>query len=205
MALLDYLQNRYLSEPQLLARGNCTQEQLRHWQEQGMAPKASYSLSMVLTCQSVLAEHQEQHYVLYYARATPAWLRQLDRLSAGYQAFNLFHKKYKRRLEVLKKMQLCPSGRAFNADLDEHIKKEWQHFLNGTYGLCTQTGHVAEIVDKEAAIAVIDELNFIQQTDHESTQLLTSAKVLLHKACAPFPEHEYPGSSRARYLSDFLQ
>ncbi len=205
MALLEYLQSRYLSEPQLLARGNCTQEQLRHWQEQGMAPKASYRVSMVLACQSVLAEHQEQHYVLYYARATPAWLRQLDRLSAGHQAFNLFHKQYKKRLKVLKKMRLCPSGCAFNAELDKHIKKEWQHFLNGTYGLCTQTGRVAEIVDKEAAIAVIDELSLAQHTDYESTQLLMSAKVLLNKACAPFPEHEYPGSSRARYLSDFAE
>lgn len=198
MNIQDYLQSRFLSEEQLLTAAECTLLQLQQWQAARMAPQPSYYVSFSLNCRSVLAEHQQHRQVRYYATATADWLRLLTKHNNAEAAFGHFKAQYKKRLQALNVLGVSTSDRRFNHGLDAHIQQEWQHFLQGTYGLCTQTGRIAEIVDKELAIAVIDELS--ANVNLPDSDRLKQAKVLLDKACASFPEHEYPGSSRQKYL-----
>ncbi|GAB3035090.1 DUF6058 family natural product biosynthesis protein [Bowmanella dokdonensis] len=208
MSLLEYLQRRYLTEEQLLAGAGCSQDQLRQWQKRGMAPQASYRLDLSLVCHSVLVEHRETQQLLFHARYTLSWLRLLTKVADAEQAFGIFAQIYENQLGQRRKQGFNTSSRCFNQQLCGHISQEWRHFLQGTYGLCTQTGRVEEIVDKELAIAIIEELTAGQPDaalQATVSGILERAYALLDKACAPFPSHEYPGSSRERYLAGRLE
>jgi len=94
------------------------------------------------------------------------------------------------------------SDEKVNAKLELHIKEEWQHFLNGIYGLCTKSGLPEDIAAKELAILQINALIEKDNLDKAQRDKLTKAVNLLDAASSLFAPHERLKSSRHRLIDE---
>ncbi|HZX28404.1 MAG TPA: DUF6058 family natural product biosynthesis protein [Telluria sp.] len=191
MNLLTYLHTHFLTRAQLIDAAGCSDAELAAWQETGVMPRASYRLALTLGCDSFFGHHDEAEHIEFYARGYPAWI---GLLQGGADAFGHFTRRYRARLQSL---PLRSAAAKLNADLDAHLRDEWNHFLAGTYGLCTRTGLPEQIAEKELAIAVINELTAAPDPDRVR---LKQAVDLLDAASSPFAPHERARSSRHRLV-----
>jgi hypothetical protein len=189
MNLITYLRRHLLDTTQLDA------PRLADLQQRGMAPQPSYRLRMAIDCESFFGAHQESCELAYYATGTAAWLADVAQLPDAAAAYALFARRYAARLA-----QLGAPPRT-----DDYLQSEWQHFLAGTYGLCTHDGLPEAIAEKEAAIA-----NIKSVIENRSEHALTGDEKLylrhwvnvLDKASSPFAPHEVARSSRQRLVND---
>jgi len=191
MELIHYLNQHFLTREQLLARCDLMPEQLQQWQARRMMPRASYRLRLDIVCDSFFGEHREQLAAEYYAKAYLSWIGLVRPLGGEPEAFAVFARRYRARLE-----QLAASGFDVPDRLatDGHVAAEWEHFLDGTYGLCTVSGLPEDIAAKELAIAQIREAGGRAQ--------LRRCVDLLDAVSSPFAPHEVARSSRHRYVDE---
>jgi hypothetical protein len=197
MKLIDYLNSHFLTREQLLARSGIDGARLDALQALGMMPRPSYRLQVQLACDSYFGAHAESHAIDWYAQGMVAWAGLLEALDGPRQAFEVFAARYRRRLAQLAADETLSS--------DAHIAAEWQHFLDGTYGLCTRSGLPEDIAAKEAAIVLIRAMTALaarQGLDEEERGRLAGAVDLLDAASAPFAPHEVARSSRRRYVDE---
>jgi hypothetical protein len=192
MDLITYLDTHFLTRAQLLDLAALGDAELGQLQRAGAVPRPSYRLALDLACDSFFGLHEEHVAREYYARGTPAWIGAVR--AAPDAAFACFAQRYRARLAQL---ELRSSAPKLNDGLDAHLRDEWQHFLSGTYGLCTRTGLPEQIAEKEAAICVITEL-----VEHGDSPRLRAAVALLVRASSPFAPHERARSSRRRLVED---
>lgn len=193
MNLITYLDTHLLATPRLLAASGRTAEFLSSMQQAGMAPRPSYRLHMAIDCTSFFGEHSETCACDYYAIGTVDWLTEVADLSDGAAAYALFSRRYRARVA-----QLGAAPRS-----EDYLRSEWQHFLDGTYGLCTASGLPEAIADKEVAIENINALveNRGEQALTEDERLYLRHWVeVLDRASAPFAPHEVARSSRRRLV-----
>jgi hypothetical protein len=203
MNLIDYLKLSFLTREQLLARCGLDGARLDELQRLGMMPQPSYRLRLELACDSFFGAHQERHALDWYAQGYVAWAGLLAALEGPRQAFHVFADRYRRRIARRAAEGVLAAGDSLAADA--HIAAEWEHFLKGTYGLCTRSGLPEDIADKEAAIAVIRELTEPgagQGLSDAQRGRLADAVTLLDRASAPFAPHELARSSRRRYVDE---
>ena len=201
MELIHYLNKHFFTREQLLARCAIEADQLRHWQERRMLPRASYRLHLDLSCASFFGEHREQSAAEYYAKGTVAWIEALRPLAGEAEALAVFARRYRARLGELAASGIaCPDRLAG----DKHIATEWEHFLDGTYGLCTVSGLPEDIAAKEAAIVLIRALDGDrgQPLDASGRAQLRQCVDLLDAVSSPFAPHEVARSSRHRHVDE---
>ncbi|TOM85193.1 DUF6058 family natural product biosynthesis protein, partial [Vibrio parahaemolyticus] len=103
-----------------------------------------------------------------------------------------------RALSVLKgsKCEVATPG------LNEIIMEDWEHFLQGTYGLCTQTGLPEDIAAKGFAVEQIKALLERDVLDSNEIKRLEYFVNLLDNASSPFAPHERLNSSRHRLVNE---
>jgi hypothetical protein len=203
MELIDYLNHRFFSREQLLARCGAGGDMLDELQRLAMMPRPSYRLRLEVACDSFFGPHTEQVAVEYYAQGCVAWFGLLQTLDSPAQAFEVFADRYRSRIG-----RLAAEGiRSAHADLaaDAHVAAEWRHFLDGTYGVCTVSGLPEDIAAKEVAGTVIKDLTAEgpQRTlTVEQRRRLGAAVDLLDRSSAPFAPHEVARSSRRRLVDE---
>ncbi|MEH6436251.1 DUF6058 family natural product biosynthesis protein [Massilia sp. DD77] len=192
MELIDYLKRHFFSREQLLACAGIKGEHLDSLVREGAMPRASYRLRLALGCDSFFGAHAEEHAIDYYARGYAAWIGALG--ETALEPYALFARRYRQALAAL---PLRSPDAKLNAGLEAHLREEWGHFLDGTYGLCTRSGLPEDIAAKELAICVIRE-----ETASKAPDLarLKEAVDLLDRASSPFAPHERARSSRRRYV-----
>lgn len=201
MSLFTYLFEHFYSEEQLVQRAGISQKQLQLWQSQALVPLPAYRVMCKVNCESFFGEYQEQQSLSFYAKGTIDWLQQVAKLSDAEQAYAIFKSEYQQVLDKLKNV----FGHEFFDTInlgDDHITSEWQHFLNGTYGLCTKSGLAHDIAVKESCIGVIKTLLAKQALNEHESNLLNTAVTMLDQASALFAPHERQGSSRKTYIDD---
>ncbi len=186
MNLLTYLDLHLLSTDRLLAAAGISADQLQTLQQRRMMPLPSYRLRVEIACESFFGPHAEEAQVAYYGSGYPSWIADLAGVETEAQAFALFARRYRTG------MPDCS---------DAHLQAEWQHFLDGTYGLCTRTGLPEQIGAKEAAVIVIKEMCERVLTINE-IEALHHAVNQLDAASAPFAPHEVARSSRRRLIDE---
>jgi hypothetical protein len=197
MKLIDYLNSHFLTREQLLACSGIDGARLDALQALGMMPRPSYRLQVQLACDSYFGAHVESHAIDWYAQGMVAWAGLLEALDGPRQAFEVFAARYRRRLAQLAADETLSS--------DAHIAAEWQHFLDGTYGLCTRSGLPEDIAAKEAAIVLIRAMTEDaagRELSEDERKKLAAAVGLLDAASAPFAPHEVARSSRRRYVDE---
>ena len=203
MNLIDYLRAHFLTREQLLAQTCMAGARLDALQAAGMMPRPSYRLRLDLACDSFFGPHTESHAIEWYAQGYVAWAGLLETFDKPQQAFDLFAERYRERLAQLAvdKLGTYPQDLAGDA----HIKAEWRHFLDGTYGLCTRSGLPEDIAAKEVAITLIRKWTAASAPhglDEEARGRLAAAVELLDRASSPFAPHEVASSSRRRYVDE---
>jgi hypothetical protein len=191
MELIHYLNEHFFTRAQLLARCALEPDQLQQWQERRMMPRASYRLRLDILCDSFFGEHREQVAAEFYAKGCIAWAEVLRPLGSEGEAFAIFARHYRDRLD-----QLAASGLDYPDRLatDGHLAAEWAAFLDGTYGLCTVSGLPEDIAAKELAIVLIREA--------DDRARLRRCVDLLDAVSSPFAPHEVARSSRHRYVDE---
>lgn len=205
MELLRYLNDRFFTEAQLLAAAGVDAATLADWQRRALMPLPSYRLALALRCDSYFGEQRERHHLDYYAKGYVEWLHTLRALDGDRQARVIFSRRYTARLAQLRDDGLDSDDDKLGAGLAVHLAQEWRHFLDGIYGLCTNTGLPEAIADKELAMLIIRQLD--QAGAHggleaAALQRLGRAVDLLDAASSPFAPHELARSSRRRLVDD---
>lgn len=196
--LISYLFHHFVTEQQLLRQVNCTLATLHRLQKSCVMPKPSYVVHSTIACSSYFGDHREQTTLKFYATSYIAWLNILTIEEDVDDPFCRFKSRYVSTIAELA-TQFSVDTSDITSDLNQLVKEEYQHFLAGTYGVCTQTGDVEEIAQKRFAIALIT----LQPHNNNVTQLqIDRAVALLDKVAAQFPAHEYERSSRKKYIDD---
>ena len=190
MELIDYLHTHFLTRAQLLAACATEGAHLDAFMTAGTMPAPSYRLRVRIDCASYFGDHEETHALDWFAKGYVEWLRML--LAGEPDPYARFAARYRAALDA-------QPLRGLEAT-DAHLRTEWQHFLAGTYGLCTRTGLPEDIAAKELAIHVIRTLTDDgRPLDAGERERLAQARDLLDRASSPFAPHERARSSRARY------
>lgn len=202
MPLLQYLANHFFTLEQLLEYSQLSLSDFRDWQQQQLMPKASYTLDVAITCQSFFGEHQQTEQQEYYAKGYASWLGIIVSLPDKTSIYQIFKQRYQRTIAQLKQQGHVSDADKMNQGLAQHIKQEWQYFLDGTYGLCTLSGLPEDIAKKEFAIVQIKELiEFDSLTEQQLIQL-KNAVDLLDQSSSAFAPHERANSSRFRLVDE---
>jgi hypothetical protein len=208
MELINYLSRYFLTKQELLAATKITEQELSHYQALEVMPKCSYKIQLNVESTSFFGLHSEQQEIEYYAKGYISWIAIVQSLNDPHSIYALFVTRYKIAIEQLRMQGHYSSSDKINASLDLHIKDEWQHFLDGIYGLCTKSGLPEDIAAKEFSILEINELTATSEIT-ESAELteqqlkqLTRAVNLLDSASALFAPHERLKSSRHRLVDE---
>jgi len=208
MELINYLGRYFLTKQELLAATKITEQELSHYQKREVMPKCSYKLQLNVASTSFFGLHSTEQEVEYYAKGYISWLTIVKSLKDVQSIYSLFETRYKATIEQLRLQGHDSKNDKINASIDVHIKEEWQHFLDGIYGLCTKSGLPEDIAAKEFSILEIKELTanvepakLIELTEQQLSQL-TRAVNLLDSASALFAPHERLNSSRHRLVDE---
>ena len=190
MELIDYLHTHFLTRAQLLAACATDGARLDAFTAAGTMPAPSYRLRVRIDCASYFGDHAEDHALDWYAVGYVAWLRML--VDGERDPYARFAARYRAALSALPLSGMEAT--------DAHLRSEWQHFIAGTYGLCTRSGLPEDIAAKEWAIHVIRVLTDDgRPLDAAERERLARARDLLDRASSLFAPHERARSSRARY------
>jgi len=199
--LINYLQANYLTEQELLALAKVTQSELFTYQQQNVMPSCSYKLEMDCKSDSFFGVFNEKSNTLFYAKGYVSWLEILKSSNNPQNIYNLFSQRYIEAVEHLKSIGYSSADEKVNSKLSLHIEQEWEHFLNGTYGLCTKSGLPEDIAGKEIAILLINESLALDENKVDLEEL-AKAVDLLDSSSAMFAPHERLNSSRHRLVNE---
>ncbi|MES3023145.1 MAG: DUF6058 family natural product biosynthesis protein [Pseudomonadota bacterium] len=205
MELINYLNENFFTEDQLLVACQIDAATLLKMQQRRIMPLPSYHVQLRVDCDSVFGMHNEQFAIAYYAKGYAVWIGMLQTLTNDGEAFERFATRYRSRAQELKDLGIAPRHEKLNKGMDAHLRSEWEHFLKGTYGLCTRSGLPSDIATKEVAAAMIEEV--LADVDERALTLdesktLQHAVDLLDSASAMFAPHEIARSSRQRLIND---
>lgn len=202
MDLLNYLNEHFYNKTTLLALAKINSSELQQLQQQQVMPKASYTLELGVSCDSFFGPHIQTEHLEYYAKGYVSWIGLVQTLKTQTKIYQTFSDRYSKRLKELKQQGHQSDLEKLNQQLEQHIAQEWQHFLAGTYGLCTKSGLPEDIASKEFSIAEIQQLTEKQILNETELKQLTRAVDLLDQASALFAPHERTASSRQRLINE---
>lgn len=202
MELIDYLNKHFLSRAQLLEATQIDEATFLQYQQDKLMPAASYVLKLDLQSDSFFGEYKEQLQLEYYAKGYTAWLGIVRSLTEEQLIYDVFSSRYQDRLILLKSLGFESNNPKMNDQLFEHIREEWEYFIQGVYGLCTKSGLPEDIAAKELAVILINELTEKESLAEEEVQRLSQAVNLLDRASSGFAPHERLQSSRHRLIDE---
>jgi len=202
MELLDYVSSNFVPCNRLLESAGVDLATLVKLQELECMPACSYRLARSVTCSSPIADFGATETTEYYAQGYCDWLVTVSAIRDSAGSFEEFASRYSARVEFLLGNGLVKAENKFLTGLGDHIREEWRHFLNGTYGVCTKTGLPENIATKEVAASRIVKLISHPNLDETMLVELESAVDLMDTACAEFAPHERAQSSRQRLIVD---
>ncbi len=220
-SILNYLLNHYCSLDQLVESSPCNAEEIDAWINAGCLPDHSYCIDTTGAIHSFFGAFSAPDIAISAVAPecryfNPSHVEKLQALCTATKdleqlsglLMQTFFDNYTDTLSKLKAGQfgmhdyIDAQGRTQPA-ITELLNSEWQYYLQGVYGLCTRTTSTPEIAIKEASIRKINFLtNDLNKTilDSIDKQELRSAVADLDRVSAAFAPHEYPRSSRYKYI-----
>ncbi len=202
MELIDYVANNFIPRSKLLESAGVDSSTLVRLQEMECMPAFSYLLDHSVKCSSPIAEFGATETTEYYAKGYCDWLATVAAIGDSARSFEEFASRYSERVKLLLDNGLGTAEKQFLSGLGNHMREEWRHFLNGTYGVCTKTGLPEDIATKELSASRIVSLISQVSLDENSLAELKSVVDLMDSVCAEFAPHERAHSSRKRLIVD---
>lgn len=201
VSLVLYLQSHFLTKGQVLRQSNLTRCDFERLQRLKVIPNASYTLILSVATDSFFGEYKagvdgEE----YYPIGILSWLEECHQLSDQQSAQSYFSKRYLSELRDMHRQGYELQAAGSTIALSRHIEREWFHFLEGDYGVCTRSGSISEVVRKALAIEKITRLKTEGIYSQWEEAELNKAVSLLDQVSAYFAPHEYEKSSRAKFI-----
>ena len=201
--LLQYLNTHFITTDKLLAVTGVERDLLTSLQAEKRMPLASYQIQQSIQCQSFFGEHAVSESIDFYSQGYAFWLGLA--VQPSFDVKQYFFDEYQAELQRLAQQLIPMSDIQFVTDLSTHLEREWTHFLDGIYGLCTVSGLPKDIARKEYTIhlikSVTQEGEASSLAPHER-DLLQSGVDLLDQSSAQFAPHEVARSSRQKFILD---
>lgn len=203
-----YLEENFLSLEDLAEQSGISMEKLGAYIEKKMIPRASYKVRQNHEISSALGDS----YILesetsYFPKSYVDLAQGLENRSTE-ETKKEFIDKMKNYLldhqakEIAYKNAVSDSGK-----LDAALEEEWNHYLNGIYGICTLNATPEEIIEKEVAVKKLQ--NFL--ADNEVEDLLAKKSELeqiiseYDLVSSRFAPYQRESSSRGKYVDKSLQ
>ncbi len=202
--LLDYLYKNFVTETEFCHQAKICKQQLIDLQKAKLIPLASYKLEVNLDCQSFTGKFKQTANYHFYHPNYINWyqLTLLHHITNKQSAMAMFQTAY----ETAQQDFICSdSGTQIIQIYDSKqwalnsIEETWQHFTNGTYGLCTVSGLPNHIFLKHIHgefIKYIISKNSPHEISTGDAKLLNSSVNILDEVTAPFADHERKTTSR---------
>ncbi|KZN44077.1 DUF6058 family natural product biosynthesis protein [Pseudoalteromonas luteoviolacea] len=198
MELLDYLYTYFFSEARLIQHCDVELQKFIELQTIGVMPRPSYILDANLLCNSFFGEHEQHGKISFYPKSYAEWLNKVKCNTTSEAAFTIFSERLQKTIHELARNNISMGYEDDISKLNLFIATQWQHFLEGTYGLCTRTGLPEDIAKKEITIGLLNtRLTQVNLSDQEEKQLITAMNLLA--SCSPkFAPHERSKSQKQR-------
>ncbi len=196
MELINYLNQNFYSKAEFLQRAGLTAEKLAQLQSLKVMPLASHKIQLTVACDSLLGDYHNVQTIEYYAKGYLPWLVDISALDIQQSAQSLFTDRYKLKLQQLQGEGFINTDINLQDNFNSFVEQEWQHFLQGTYGLCTKSGLPEDIAAKELAVMIIKQLTEKESLNTMEINKLEKAVNLLDSASSLFAPHERAQSSR---------
>ncbi|MCV0426646.1 MAG: hypothetical protein K5905_14350 [Roseibium sp.] len=209
--LLNYLYTNFLEEQEFAARCALSMAELGSLYACRVIPEPSYRYSANGCVKSFFEPHEDQTTYRFQLKGHVHWYNDITRLGITDEAAakSYFATRYKTAKDTFLSgplgSALCQSATTvdsmFNAD---HEIATWEHFLEGTFGVCTRDGLPETIFLKQAGVRFVEAL--ISYPDFgnrpEDLHLLRQIVDLLDEVESDFAPHEVAQSSRQRCIID---
>lgn len=203
----NYLDRNFITLDDLQKATNLTEKQIRDFIEQRCFPHPSYVIKQTESIYSHLSGKSETIFNKteeYFHPSMIDWLKQIENekpsSNLAYQLYSKFESEYQQSI-------LQRSAKQFG--FDGSATENWDHLLNGIYGICIKGPITADnIIRKAVAVHRVASL-----TDNGSAQSIAAAKKndLLSALkefdaiVADFAPHDRPASSRKRLFDDVIR
>ena len=210
LELIKYLSEYFYSKDELMSLAKITAGQLEKYQALGVMPEPSYKVNMIAACDSFFGEHEELQELEFYAKGYASWLDDLQILQHKFcqeiqfknEVFKLFYQRYCSEQERLKSLGYVCNDFKLVSELDAYNTETWDHFIQGTYGVCTKSGLPDDIAAKAVAIFEINRLTESDELSKAELNALENVVDLLDESSALFAPHERLRSSRHRLVNE---
>mgnify|MGYP000716477482 CR=1 FL=1 len=145
--------------------------------------------------------------VLYFPKSYVSLVRKLNGKNSD-ENKDVFIAKMKNHLLNHPKKKFAYDNTESNSEkLDGELAKEWNHYLNGIYGICTLNATPEEIVEKEVAVKrLIHFIDSTKQNDWRPKQSeLKEIVAAFDQVSSRFAPYQRESSSRGKYVDKSLQ
>lgn len=203
MELIDsYLKLNFLPEQNFLMQNKCSHEDLSRWQKNKIFPEASYVTDNVSNITSFFGTFDFNSVEKWYPKGLCDWVCQIKDANEDLAELKkIFFNRYRRKIIELELCGLNNHTYKDESKFSALLEDEWQHFLNGTYGVCTKDCSPEQIAVKDITIRIIDEITDKQQKKSisgDERKILIVSVNLLDAVSSSFAPHERERSSRKR-------
>lgn len=175
------------------------------------APNPSYVVSTQQRCASYFGIHNDETVLQFFSKGQLKWITQLQQENiaeeqAAKELFVQIFRDARRKLEQSELSAVAHQLQLVIPQLTDHmLNATWQHFLEGTYGVCTKDGLPDTIAKKQVLVTLIDSFiarNTSVQLDGISRSHLSQLVDALDGVEPQFAPHERQRSSRQRCINE---
>lgn len=218
MSSIDYITENFITIEKLATLSTVPVGQLRKMIAANCLPGPAYEVTGQYEVCSIFGAHRETVCRAYYPKSHVAKAQAIAANSDTYSEQNdalrrAFYREYKNILVSKNAIDFGlenlfdETGQVAGVAADELLASEWQHYLDGTYGLCTRRVTADDIAIKEIMVAKITYL--MRKIDEDRSQSLleelNGAVDELDAVSASFAPHEQERSSRGRHIDAVRQ
>lgn len=217
---LEYIIDHFMSLTALSLETGVETAEIESFIADGLLPDASYRVSLTGEVHSFLGEAKDDGIAMrFFSKSHVGRIRHLKSELRTTSIEDLkkslrgkFDQAYRARLDPA--ILTCEgftvfkdqAGASDEGRLQAYLDEEWQHYLKGTYGLCTKTAAFDEIAIKEVSSRIIAHYlehygaGLNDQLSAKDRQYLLSVVDDFDKVCSKFAPFERAHCSRTRYI-----
>ncbi len=212
---IKYIEENFIESNEVCQISKISHQELEKLIEDKLVPASSYQINISYKINSPLGDEKVISEVKkYYPKSIINLIqknRQLDNPSEFKEVLktefiNTFVNSTNNKFAYDNILE--ENGSVDMEKLNSAFEQEWEHYLQGIYGICTLNGTGAEIAKKEIAVKRLIEFN----KKHGENKLSTSDKEMLsilnnefNEVSNLFAPYQRTDSSRGKYLDKILK
>ncbi|UII76229.1 DUF6058 family natural product biosynthesis protein [Flagellimonas sp. HMM57] len=211
---IRYITENYIDSEELCEITKISESKLSELIAKGLMPNFSYQIQSRYTITSPLGDKEA---IITTKRYFPKNIISIIEENLNLENGNSFKEKVKKEfIETFINHTDNPfayeniilnNGKIDFEKLEKAFEIEWEHYLNGIYGICTLNATGAEIAKKEIAvkkiISFIEENSEIELSDEKKKKLI-ELNSQYNEVSNLFSPYQRENSSRGKYLDKML-